>query len=114
MRLSYLWDWERYEQDSKLRINKFGPELKHTPVITLFVQVHGNLYREIKRNNKEIIRENGYEIPGKFCQVIDFDIDLSEMSENFSRKGELASFLHGKRILKNLTAIDQFKTVDSR
>lgn len=90
---AYLWDWERYEQDSKRRINKSGPELKHTPVITLFVQVHGNLYREIKRNNKEIIKENGYEIPGKFCHVVDFDIDMSEMSEKFSRKGELASFL---------------------
>lgn len=90
---AYLWDWERYERDCKLRIKKSGPELKQTPVITLFVQVHGNLYREIKRNNKEIIKENGYEIPGKFCHVIDFDIDMSEISEKFSRKGELASFL---------------------
>lgn len=90
---AYLWDWERHETDSNRRINKSGPELKHTPVITLFVQVHGNLYREIKRNSKEIIKENGYEIPGKFCHVIDFDIDMSEMSEKFSQKGELASFL---------------------
>jgi hypothetical protein len=90
---AYLWDWERYETDSKRRINKSGPELKLSPVITLFVQVHGNLYREIKRNNKEIIKENGYEIPGKFCHVVDFDIDMSEMSEKISRKGELASFL---------------------
>lgn len=93
---AYLWDWEQYEQDSKSRINKFGPELLHTPVITLFVQIHGNLYREIKRNNKKMISENGYEIPGKFCHVIDFDIDMSEMSEKFSRKGELASFLTEK------------------
>lgn len=93
---SYLWDWERYEMDAQRRINKSGPELKHTPVITLFVQIHGNLYREIKRNNKEMIIENGYEIPGKFCHMIDFDIDMSEMSEKFSRKGELASFLTEK------------------
>ncbi len=90
---AYLWDWERYERDVKLRIERTGPELKHTPVITLFVQVHGNLYREMRRNKINMIKKNGYEIPGRFCHVIDFDIDMSEMSEKFSRKGELASFL---------------------
>lgn len=90
---AYLWDWERYERDSKLRIKKVGPELLHTPVITLFVQVHGNLYREMKRNKTELIEENGYEIPGKFSHVIDYDIDMSDMPEKYCRKGELASFL---------------------
>lgn len=91
---AYLWDWERYEKDSKLRVKKSGLELMHTPIITLFVQVHGNLYREMKRNNEEIIKENGYEIPGRFCHVIDFDIDMCDMPEKFCRKGELASFLN--------------------
>lgn len=90
---AYLWDWERYEQDSRLRIKKSGLGLIHTPVITLFVQVHGNLYREMKRNKEELIKENGYEIPGRFCHVIDFDIDMYDMPEKFCRKGELASFL---------------------
>ena len=90
---AYLWDWERYEQDSKLRINKSGPELQHTPVITLFVQIHGKLYQEMRRNIKAMIKENGYDIPGKFCHIYDYDVDMSAMSENFSRKGELASFL---------------------
>lgn len=89
----YLWDWERYERDSELRIKKVGPELLHTPVITLFVQVHGKLYREMKRNKANMIEENGYEIPGKFSHVIDYDIDMSDMPEKYCRKGELASFL---------------------
>lgn len=88
---AYLWDWERYERDSKLRIRKSGPELKQTPVITLFVQVHGNLYREMKR--EDLIAENGYEIRGKFCHVIDFDIDMSKMPDKLYRSGELAAFL---------------------
>lgn len=90
---AYLWDWERYERDSELRIKKVGPELLHTPVITLFVQVHGKLYREMKRNKANMIEENGYEIPGKFSHVIDYDIDMSDMPEKYCRKGELASFL---------------------
>ena len=90
---AYLWDWERYERDAKLRINKAGPELKHTPVITLFVQVHGNLYREMRRNIRDLIKENGYEIPGRFCHIYDYDIDMSDMPEKLCRKGELASFL---------------------
>lgn len=93
---AYLWDWERYEKDSKLRINKVGPELLHTPVITLFVQVHGNLYRDMRRNIKEMIKENGYDIPGKFCHIYDYDIDMSAMSEILCRKGELSSFLTAK------------------
>lgn len=90
---AYLWDWERYERDSELRIKKVGSELLHTPVITLFVQVHGKLYREMKRNKANMIEENGYEIPGKFSHVIDYDIDMSDMPEKYCRKGELASFL---------------------
>lgn len=90
---AYLWDWERYERDSELRIKKVGPELLHTPVITLFVQVHGKLYREMKRNKANMIEENGYEIPGKFSHVIDYDIDMSDMPEKYCRKGELTSFL---------------------
>ena len=90
---AYLWDWERYEKDSKLRINRTGLKPGCHPVITLFVQVHGNLYREIKQNEEELIIENGYEIPGRYCHVVDFDIDMSDMSEKFCQKGELASFL---------------------
>lgn len=90
---AYLWDWERYEQDSKLRIKKSGLELMQTPVITLFVQVHGNLYREMKRKTEDIIIKNGYEIPGRFCHVIDFDIPMSDINEEFCRDGELSSFL---------------------
>lgn len=40
-----------------------------------------------------MVAENGYEIPGKFCHVIDFDIDMSNMPEKFCRKGELSSYL---------------------
>lgn len=90
---AYLWDWERYEQDSKLRINKFGPELLHTPVITLFVQIHGTLYQEMRRSLKELIKENGYDNPGKFCHIYDYDIDMSAMPEKLCRDGELSSFL---------------------
>lgn len=90
---TYLWDWERYERDSKLKVKKAGSELKHVPVITLFVQIHGNLYREMKQNKEEIIKENGYEVHGRFCHIYDYDIDMSAMSEKFCRKGELASFL---------------------
>lgn len=90
---AYLWDWERYEKDSKLRIKRTGLKPECRPVITLFVQVHGNLYREMKQKKKELIIENGYEIPGRYCHVIDFDIDMSDMPEKFCRKGELASFL---------------------
>lgn len=93
---SYLWDWERYEKDSNLRINRAGLKSECHPVITLFVQVHGNLYREMRKNKEELIIENGYEIPGKFCHAIDFDIDMSDNSEKFCRKGELASFLTAK------------------
>lgn len=88
---AYLWDWERYERDSKLRINKKGPIFLQTPVITLFVQVHGNLYREMRRKDLNI--ENGYEIHGKFCHVIDFDIDMSDLPEKYCNAGELSSFL---------------------
>lgn len=90
---AYLWDWERYETDSKRRINKSGPELKHTPIITLFVQIHGKLYQETRRNIKEMIKENGYDITGKFCHIYDYDIDMSASSDKFCRAGELASFL---------------------
>lgn len=90
---AYLWDWERYERDLSLRVERSGPELKHTPVITLFVQVHGNLYREMRQNKEKMVEKNGYEISGRFCHVIDFDIDMSEMSERFRGEGELANFL---------------------
>lgn len=96
---AYLWDWERYERDSKLRINKKGPIFLQTPVITLFVQVHGNLYREMRRKDLNI--ENGYEIHGKFCHVIDFDIDMSDLPEKYCNAGELSSFL--TKILQDST-----------
>lgn len=90
---AYLWDWERYERDSKLRIKQNGVNPICLPVITLFVQVHGRLYREMKRSGEELVIENGYEIPGKYCHVIDFDVGMSDMPEKFCRKGELASYL---------------------
>ena len=96
---AYLWYWERYERDSKLRINKKGPIFLQTPVITLFVQVHGNLYREMRRKDLNI--ENGYEIHGKFCHVIDFDIDMSDLPEKYCNAGELSSFL--TKILQDST-----------
>lgn len=90
---SYLWDWERYEADRQRRINQVEIERKCAPVITLFVQVHGNLYREMKRRGGLMIGSNGYDIPGKFCHVMDYDIDMTDAPERFCRKGELASFL---------------------
>lgn len=93
---AYLWDWERYEKDSKLRIIREGQELIHTPVITLFVQVHGNLYRKMKQEKEDLVVKNGYDIPGKYCHVYDYDIDMSNVPENINHKGGLASFLTAK------------------
>lgn len=90
---AYLWDWERYYRDSQLRINANGSKPINPPVITLFVQVHGNLYMEMKHSKEGLCIKNGYEKPGKYCHVYDYDIDMSDMSGILCRKGELASFL---------------------
>lgn len=92
---AYLWDWERYENDRLRRLKKNEANLQSPPVITLFVQVHGELYREMKRKNELIIQCNGYDISGKFCHIMDYDIDMTDACEKFCRKGELASFLTG-------------------
>lgn len=93
---NYLWDWERYEKDSKTRIKREGQERIHIPVITLFVQVHGNLYRKMKQEKEDLVIKNGYDIPGKFCHVYDYDIDMSNVPKKICQKGELASFLTSK------------------
>lgn len=49
----------------------------------------------MKRKNELIIQCNGYDISGKFCHIMDYDIDMTDACEKFCRKGELASFLTG-------------------
>lgn len=90
---AYLWDWERYEEDRQRRIRRDESDLSNRPVITLFVQVQDALYREMKRKKNLMVETNGYDIPGKFCHVMDYDIDMTDAPEKFCRTGELASFL---------------------
>lgn len=89
----YLWDWERYEYDRQYRVKKDESPQPTLPVLTLFLQIHGELYRKMKRENDSIVVCNGYDIPNKFCHVVDYDVDLSEASEKFCNRGELATHL---------------------
>lgn len=88
---AYLWDWERYDKDRLRRVNSNESEIR--PVITLYVQIHGKLYHELKRKNELKIEDTGYDEPGRYCHVMDYDVDMTEASEKYCRKGELAAFI---------------------
>lgn len=91
---AYLWDWERYIIDRGLRSNNETTTIMQPPVITLFVQVHGELYKKMKRDNAILVKNNGYENKERqYCHVTDFDIDIADSGNKYCRKGELASLL---------------------
>lgn len=106
---AYMWDWERYYKDCQRRA--IADNSGKRPVITLFVQVHGKLYHELKRRNELEVECSGYDVPGKYCHVVDYDVDMSDASEKYCRKGELAAFL--TEILNDRTKCNILDTAEA-
>lgn len=91
---AYLWDWERYIKYREHRSEIEKSNIMPPPVITLFLQVHGKLYREMKKNGERMVISNGYDNRERqYCHIIDYDIDMTDADNRYCRSGELGSLL---------------------